>query len=331
MEKKLLIRHVFKSHKGGDTIGFGDFLRGSLYLHYLSRKLSFNLIINIKSHPVNNYIESNDNVDISEDIIFYTHSNDKKLHEIIISKIKEQKITDSQIEINLMTNIFPTFDLINDDDYIWFRNTFVPNKFLLSKINNYLTDNNLKPNEFDILHIRCGDIFIRGNIKIEDLNIFNKLNQTINNILNLNKKCILISDYENLGIILNNHYKRNFIITNVKPVHTGVTNENNLFGTLFELFILKYANNIYNLSIYGWPSSFSYWISKAYKINYKYFQLKLFAQDVINYMMIKLVNTSNNYDQNNKLLIENINNEIIKLFDYEVLNNSKYLHLFRDI
>ena len=78
------------------------------------------------------------------------------------------------------------------------------------------------------------------------------------------------------------------------------------------------AKNIFNFSIYQWPSNYSYWIAKSYKINYKYIQIIRFAEEVFDYLSLEKCNAKNiNYE-----------NEIKKLLQYDVLNKSQYMFLY---
>jgi len=331
---KLIIRNIYKPFLCGDTIGLGDFIKGSLYLHNLSKKLNFFLKINFKQHVINKYLLETDNIDINDDIPCYTYLDD--LENIIKEKIIEQEKTTNQLEFNLFTNKFPELKDLTDEDYNWFKNTFVPNDILKKEIVSFIKKNNLEDN-FDIIHIRCGDPFIREGIIIDDNKIFDLLYfEYIKNIENLNKKCVLVSYYDKLGEIINKNYSRDFIITKYKPIHTGniakgvFVPSGTIIGTLFELFLMSQAKNIYNFSVYQWPSNYSYWIAKSYKINFKYIQLIKFAKKVFDYLLIKLVNISNKYN------IENTNldihdkylKEIKKFMEYDVLAESTYLHLF---
>ena len=40
------------------SAGFGDLLRGTIYLHQLSQKMKFNLIVDIQLHPVSQLLIS---------------------------------------------------------------------------------------------------------------------------------------------------------------------------------------------------------------------------------------------------------------------------------
>ena len=326
MKKILIIRNIYKSFLCNDTIGFGDFIKGSLYLYNLSKKLNFILKINFKNHVINNYLIPSDNIYINSDIPCYTYVDD--LENIIIEKIIEQEKTTNQLEFNLFTNKFPMAEDLTDVDYSWFKNTFVPNDIITGKIDEFMKNNNLLEHKFDILHIRCGDPFLRENISINDIKIFDALYfGYIKNIENLDKKCVLLSDYDKLGDIFNKNYFTNFIITQCKPIHTGnindESNNESIIGTLFELFLMSKANNIYNFSIYQWPSNYSYWISKSYKINYKYIKIIKFSKKVFDYL---LLNKNSKKEENKDCII--YENVLKKLLEYDVLNKSPYMFLY---
>ena len=332
MSKKLIIRNTYVSFSCGDTIGLGDYIKGSLYLYNLSKKLDFTFKINFKNHIINKYLISNDNVDISpENIPCYTSHDHAKLIELINNKILLQKNTNEQLELNILTNHFIEPKDLTDDDFKWFKDNFKPNDFINDKIKSFLKEKNLEENDFDILHIRSGDPFIRSNIKIDDNTIFDPLNDYITE-LPLGKKCLLISDYEKLGEILNKNYSRNFVISNSKPIHSGTgtdkTDINDFSNTLIELFLVSYAKNIYNFSIYQYPSNFSFWIGRAYKKNYKYTQIINFATKVIKYLILKLSIASS---QNNIDIYSKLKHEINQLFLYDVLSKSNLLYLYNNI
>jgi hypothetical protein len=328
MYKILIIRNIYKPFLCNDTVGLGDFIKGSLYLHNLSKKLNFILKINFRQHIINKYLLETDNIDITNDIPCYI--NIDQLENIIKEKVKEQEKTTTQLEFNLFTNKFPKLENLTEDDYAWFKNTFVPNDILKKEIDSFIKANNLEEN-FDVIHIRCGDPFIREGIIIDDITIFNLLySEYINRLNDLNKKCVLLSDYDKLGEILNKNYRTDFISTKYKPIHSGnidaSSNDSSetIIGTLFELFLMAKAKNIYNFSVYQWPSNYSFWIAKSYKINFKYIQLIKFAKKVIDHLLLKLVYISNNnLDVRDKYL-----KEIKKFMDYNVLIESPYLYLY---
>jgi hypothetical protein len=334
---KLIVRNIYKSYITFDHCGLGDFIKGCLYLKSLSNTLNFIPKVNYNNHIIREYLSSEDSSIINDENIKVYISKDKNEFENLLQeKILEQEKTNQQLELNIFTNIF-TNDL-SDDDFAWFKRNFIPTQLLNDSINLFLKNNNLKKNNFDILHIRCGDIFLNNSLNemtYSSDKLYDIIHFYILKVYNLHKKYLILSDYNNLGNIINKKYLYNFVVTKFKPIHTGTidksTNKQQIFETLMELFLMSQPKTIYNFSIYQWPSNFSYWISKAYNINYKYIQMIDLSNEINNLSIIKLSKISkNNNDNNNNNINDHLKlkTEITNLFINKTTEDSPYKNIY---
>jgi len=331
---KLIVRNIYKSYITFDHCGLGDFIKGCLYLKSISNKLNFIPKVNYNNHIIREFLSSEDSSIINdENIKIYISKDRNELENLIKEKILEQEKTMKQLELNIFTNIF-TNELSNDD-YNWFKQNFIPTKLLNNNINLFLKNNNLKKNNFDILHIRTGDIFLNNFMDDSNDKLYDIIHFYILKVYNLNKKYLILSDYSNLGNVINKKYYYNFVVTNFKPVHTGtinqLTNKQQIFETLMELFLMSEANTIYNFSIYQWPSNFSFWMSKAFNIKYKYDHMIDLSNFIYDFSIKKLGIISKNINNNkndNKDDHLKLKTEIKNLFINNVNQESPYKNLY---
>lgn len=214
-------------------VGLGDCIRGTWTLYRLSKIYNFNLIIDLKHHPISNFLVINNNN--YENIIDENIENFKFFFRLEnLKKYLEIELINNNI-ICLHTNAIWNSDeitdnnnLLNNDEQEFMKNILVPN----DNFNNYIEDKifNL-PKDFNIIHFRIGDDKSFNNTLTEEEiifyeNIFNK---------HYEKNDVLISD----NIIFKNYIKSKYNIYSydTKIGHLGNTdNLEEIKDTLYDFF-----------------------------------------------------------------------------------------------
>jgi len=246
------------------------------------------LFIYSKKYNYNFYIDN------SHEIFNHLLSNNKHIKHNILDKIYEflppQSYEEINTEINklflkndsfcIMTNAFYTtnnmaimenFGEIPFDCKIYLKQLFTPNKITQNKLK-YVYDNlNIDLNKkYNIIHLRCGDIFIHDNIY--DHNLFNFLNDKIKLILKYNTETqfILVSDSSAIAIELKKQNPNLFYWDN-KKIHIGglINNDiqNAVSDTLIDFFIMSNSDKIFYYTS-GGISGFSKFASLIYDKEY---------------------------------------------------------------
>jgi hypothetical protein len=257
-------------HKYENTVsnGFGDYLRGCISLSLLCYFLNLEFGMNIKNHPIHNFIIIDKHID---DNISY-------------GKIKGISIVDKPSDINAIQEIIKE---INSNEMeicylyttLYFEEEFlrkyynklytmnvikylIPNDEILNPINKTRSIFKLNKNNYDIIHIRGGDnLLINNYASKEYINAFisfiiKKLRYHINN----SKFHIIIGDNKICKLAIKNATP-NSIMFDIDPIHLGMNNLNNsnVKGTMFDFFLLANATNVISFSRYMHGSGFSKW------------------------------------------------------------------------
>lgn len=245
-------------------IGLGDCLRGALTLYRLSKVYKYNLIIDIRHHPISNFLIINNHnyeniIDKNIDNLkfFYVLQHLKNYLEHIL-KTKDIIYLNTNAIYN-MDEITNTNNILNNDEKNFMKNILKPN----NNFHNYIETKIINlPKNFNIIHFRIGDInsFNNGNLTHEELikyeNIFKKYYE---------ENDVLISD----NIIFKNYIKSkyNIIVYDVNIGHLGNTNNlEEIHGTLFDFFLQSKSKKIKTFTNYFWISGFVQWNSNIYDI-----------------------------------------------------------------
>ena len=260
--------------------GFGDFLRGSIYLTYFCIVLDLEFDIDIKNHPISNFFEvcdSSYNIVYSniEAIIDY-HNNEKEHINNLIKKINNY---DGEIYY-LFNNSTPLFHIENPKFNIIqkARDIIIPKieskKYVLDILDKKLQDYELQRNKYAVIHIRCGDYFmnIKKNVDTEKHQISLKHVNDIINIIkkqcNTEKKYIIVGDSNKIKNFIASKFS-NIIVFNTHITHLGEDDTNNdvaILETLLDFNIMRFSNFIISFSAYGHGSGFSKYCSSIYNI-----------------------------------------------------------------
>jgi hypothetical protein len=245
--------------------GFGDFLRGCVFLHQDSRN-KFDLVVDFSKHPLGKYIVPHHTriLDATARPAEYFNEDHGKL-DILLQTMGES-------DEYVITSHFHNDHLgAEDKEFMKKILTFTDN------FNNKCSSiiENLGLNDYYVLHIRMGDQNCNENITapgsvlkfIEHYVIPEKLN------------VLIVSDCYSVKKYLGDRYKLKYI--DAEPAHLGTCSQNFkyrepqpladdeiLANSLADFVIMSKSRGIFYWSVYNGPSGFSQMCSKIYDINH---------------------------------------------------------------
>jgi hypothetical protein len=266
--------------------GFGDFLRGSIYLTYVCILLGLEFDVDLKNHPISHFLENNDslyNICYSNIEAFIDYYNNYE-HESQFIKEFIKKLNNYDSEIYYLFNNFKPLFNIEDPNFNIIqsaRDIIMPKievkKYILDILDNKLLSCNLERNKYAVIHIRCGDYFmnIKKNVDTEkhqiSLKHLNDIIQTFKIRLNPEKKYIIIGDSNKIKKYIVNQFPY-ILMFNSEITHLGEDEENNdsaILDTLIDFNIMRFSNFIISFTAYGHGSGFSKYCSSIYNIPFK--------------------------------------------------------------
>jgi hypothetical protein len=281
---------IYKTHfSNGPSGGIGDFIRGSIFLHQISKILDIDFEINLAYHPISKYLINPGDKNISEDIInsvyasrlhntqptdngltTYINSIDKLFEEIYNRGIFNDCIIMEAIA-------FPLFKIDNDSKnlikYHLMFNTDIINNFLSITDKFDIIDNN-----YNIIHIRTGDKYLVNNSVLTENNtsyLSNIYNIIINNT-DFKKKNVLIADNTNIKEYITKQFP-SILYVKSKITHIGENVnivDDMLFDTLVDFVLVCNSRNLLSICPHFHGTGFSYWPSIINNIPYKSFMLE---------------------------------------------------------
>ena len=234
--------------------GFGDYIRGTIFLYQLLKDKNIILKVNFSNHNISNFLVCDNHLSIEEcENVYYSFidSNEQDLYNYN----------------NIFTNKFPISTIDEDCKKFIITNCLTPTIRFEKKVLYIKNTLNIVDNNYSVIHIR-----------VSDQEIYNEgtLNNILNIILNINKnnkeELVLISSSD----IYLSHINLPFIKkTNLNAVHVG-TNMTDVKGcedTMTEFMLMTTSKKIYQLSVYCWGSGFSDTVNKIYNIPVEKFSI----------------------------------------------------------
>lgn len=250
------------THPNGSvkTYGLGDLLRGTIYLHQMSVQLGFNLVVDMRMHPISQHLIVNKhdyaeyvNANMNKIQIIHCHEPDK-FKSIYIASLKDPE------PLLICTNMFCN-DELSTDCKQFMRKLLTPNE----SFKNYISQQNALyevSSPYSIIHIRLGDD-----------EFFKDKTMNGSNIKNMNDAIHIIKKYiEPNDILMSNSFRlkqqlkslnANITMFNTRPLHLGelstMFHENmaeSIKETLYEFTTLMNASKIKTYSVYEWVSGF---------------------------------------------------------------------------
>jgi hypothetical protein len=233
--------------------GLGDLIRGAVKLFQLSKKMNFELIIDIQHHPISKFLKCTN--EKYKDLV---NKNVNNIEFVMPGEVEKYIESNENDIIMFLTNDLCDESAIDDECKEFIKNIFRPTDFFKEYISIKMDDVSL--DEYNIMHFRLGDEeLVRQNITQHD-------NEIVDKLMKNKEKCdILLSDSE----YFKKYVKKNIDINmfGTKTVHFGYQNRpSEIMDTLSEFFLLMNARKIKTYSVYTWISGFVYWVHKIYDV-----------------------------------------------------------------
>lgn len=287
------IIHVYQlNYKNGKPTGFGDYLRGSIFLLQICEKYNLEFDIDINAHPISFFLNKEnivnyDNI-ISRDQILkfenpiYIDSNNNPININSNHFIKQlSKLTTNKINntIFLFCNEYP-YPNITPNIIHFMKDKLRPNNEMLSYIDENLKLLNLDKNNYSVIHIRCGDDYLNKHTKMDRL-YSNKIIKIVMNYIKTNKKYLILSDCNEIKYLFRSTPNCVFSIKNITHLSIGNITLENVKNTLIDFYLMSHSEKIVNISSLCHGSSFSEMCSVIYSIPY--------SKEIINNYKIKMM------------------------------------------
>lgn len=224
------------------TWGLGDLVRGTIHMYQLSKKLQFNLIVDIHLHPIHTCLDYDGNIDE------YAFVDENAYNIPFVINVEKFLVAHNENKFCVLTNDWFQ-EPITDECKNFIKSILQPNKTLEQRIE--LTLHNLPFKNYNILHYRLGDdLLVRGS---NENNTFDDLLAKLRTRSNSNT--LFISDSESFKSFTRS--QTNTFMLNTIVRHIGFDKHGNeLSDTLLEFFIMTKADYIQTYSVYCWMSGF---------------------------------------------------------------------------
>ena len=269
---KKVVNLFQKHYTNGNSMGFGDYIRGCLCLIQICQIHGLQFDMNYVNHPVSKFLTNttiNDELSIQSNSINYNgitmftdnnfDRNDKTFHKRMVDLLNSVNTSHYYLFCNSFPIVHPT-----PTQRRIVASKIQPNEVLQESIQGTMTELGLERGGYRVIHIRTGDRYLLNNAKL-DANLINKVVSTINkNVAKLSPfKYLILSDNNELKKVLANIYndKEKFVIQLGKSItHLGegaVKDDESVKNTLVDFFLLAQSNAIISMSPYLHESSFS--------------------------------------------------------------------------
>lgn len=254
---------------GIKTYGLGDLLRGTICMHQVSILRGFNLIVDLRRHPISQHL-----ITQNHDCMEYVDQNMNKINIINIDESnKFQKMYIASLKsadpLLICTNMFCN-ERLSPDCKQFMKQLLTPNERFEAYINEKNKLHMLSSEHpHSIVHFRLGD----NEFYTKSPNDFSKMNHAMNTIKKYaNHSDILITDsFRFKQFLIANNF--NIKMFNTRPLHLGELStlfkddiSESFKETLYEFFILNTASKIKTQSVYGWVSGFAKFSSLIYDV-----------------------------------------------------------------
>jgi len=250
--------------------GFGDLLRGTVYLHQLSKKMNFKLIVDTQLYPVSQFLTSEPHAH-SE----YVIQNQSKIirainvtESFIVKLIQNNKHQSTPILIctNYGSHEQSAVQRMSDDCKRFMRSLLIPTPEFKTYFNAKCAELKI-PTTYSILHFRLGDDELMHRAK--NAPHYNELIEYAVSNLKQTLNLFVITDSLNFKqhLIQALPHFSNRIIPTI-PIHLACQNTTaeTVKDTLFDFMLLANAAFIKTHSTYGWISGFVSWVSGVFNV-----------------------------------------------------------------
>jgi len=260
--------------------GFGDFLRGCFCLMQLSKRLGLEFDVDISNHPMAEYVENpglNPEINYNNIIWFKNPANlqdensKRNFLNMLIDHLNQQ-----DVEVySLFVNSFPYFDFVREEGMNFMQSKMRPKQNILDYVDATLGKIGLVRNKYAVIHIRTGDLFLVDGKSLPQWYL-NKIIRAINMAIKPGKRYVVLSDSNELKIILKKTYPQ-FYVYFTALEHLGGESfkgkQNGVKNAMLDFYVMSFSNSILSISTFGWTSGFSDWCRKIYGISFRYIKI----------------------------------------------------------
>lgn len=249
------------THPNGSikTYGLGDLLRGTIYLHQMSVRLGFDLIVDISMHPISKYLVVHEHAHTK-----YVNANMDKLHIVhAYETTKFEVIYKASLgtaePLLICTNMFCN-EPLSEECKQFMKTLLTPNEAFANYMMQQHASYDVSAAPYSIVHVRLGDDEFFENKSVN--------NSNVNDAIALLKRHTMPGD-----ILLSNSYRFKQHVKalygtaipmfNTRPLHLGELSTmfhdnvaDSFKETLYEFFALGNAIAIKTYSVYDWVSGF---------------------------------------------------------------------------
>lgn len=271
-------KKVFNCCYKESSSGIGDILRGSCFLFSALKDYGVEFDIDFTYHPISKYINSNGaTYDKSSivDIDILAKEFKEGYMQGLIHYLKEN-LNSQEENIYISTN-FSDILFKRPNDFFKYEISEDCKKFFQKRLT--FTDDvvryakSLISGHYDVYHFRCGDYDSVTSKELENINNFNyNLDYAEMSSEIASDNSIVLSDSNNFkSFCETKNIKTSHKMSQHSSLNPGILknityNEEKLFYTAVDMYILSKAKTIFSYSVYPWGSGFSFWIAKIFSI-----------------------------------------------------------------
>ncbi len=270
--------------------GFGDFLRGSIYLTHICELLNVAFDIHL-NHPIRicfvNQENEYESMNQYKVCAYIDKLNRRNAH--VINFINCLNGCHSEIAY-VYCNYDPRFDIENPKYgiIVHARNIIIPKikptELVLNLMDKKLAEINIQRKQYKIIHVRLGDRFmIKGKTNyMKHKHIFQAhMSHMMNDIqtrLNKNEKYIILGDNNIAKKIVSKKFNNVFLFDS-EIIHLGEKtnliemNERTIIDTFIDFCIIQHSLSVVSYSVYTHGSGFSKQCTNIYDIPFQQIQL----------------------------------------------------------
>ena len=287
-----IINNVYQSkynYGKYNCTGLGDFIRGCYFiLEFCDKfgfqpKIIFNNCISKFLHIKTHKLDLIQNVLRSIDFFKYNNITSYNVqNDVILDPIKDnENITGNFVEymvqspsyysnVFMFCNSFPIGE-ISEKNKEYMRIILEPTAEMKQYVYDTLGEVNLSIKEYNVIHVRSGDRYLKNDINVFSNRYIEKLMVAIRSDMHFNgQKYLIIADNNAIKIALKNTFP-DFKILLKDITHFGegvVLEEEKVKNSLVDFYLLSLSKSIFSYSCYEHGSGFSSWCAKTYNIPY---------------------------------------------------------------
>lgn len=286
------IYHIYQQKYADDLqpTGFGDFIRSCFFIIQFCTKYGFDYEI-IINHPIAQFLKKYQSLNITNRFLLKNVSIFKDSNWMQTIYDADYNITNFELSNDayisflnylvalpvidysvLSYNIFFPIDNISPIEIDKISLMIEPSREMEEFVDNTLDCLQLTKHTYYVIHIRCGDLHLKGQTTIFPSLYIESIKSNIRAILKnaTNTNVVLLADNNEIKRFLKHDFP-SLKVYFKEIVHLGeddALETDKVKNTLLDFYIMRYSSYIYTFTSYLHGSGFSHWCSKIYNIPY---------------------------------------------------------------